>query len=637
MSLRTRLQVWIIALAGAIVVVLSALHLRSTINDSFAQARTIAEINAGQVESYISSRAPTQIAAVVPAPTSADELVQAYVGAAERDIELNGLLEQLMANSPVIVEGLVTGPGERIVAASIATKRGQVHSPLPSLEEFEDKSLLERMEAVFSSNQDYEVARELGFQMEGGQRRVLTVRMILSSVLLREAVWPRLQPLAIVSGLALLISLAAATLVSRLAVRPLGHIGDLIDRISSGERDAAKAALTGSREVAVVESKLSMLGERVRGAQDDADQLRSNIDQLLARLEDAVLLFGRDDRLVMAGGSVDRLVEGGRWQIMGRTVDEVFPISSELGAFVQGAIQLRRSSHNSQVVYHNQEGEPVKVLLSIEFLEEFPSRERIGTLVTLREAEPRQQIEHHLDLSTRMAAISRLTSGAVHEIKNPLNAISSNLLALECKLEGLDVGSAEIEIISRQIQRLSRVVSAFLDFTRPVELDTTDVDLGALLDELAGLVGPDAAEKDIRVERTGHPHGWTRADRDLITQAILNVILNAIQAMEDGGDLKIALQAVGESWVVAIRDTGPGIPLENQEKIYQLYFTTKQRGSGIGLAMTFQVIQLHGGTIDFTSEAGVGTEFRLKIPAASQPGAPRSIAGATPEQQEAAE
>ncbi len=618
MSLRTRLQVWIVALAGAIVVVLSALYLRSTIADSFAQARAIAEINAGQIESYISSSAPAQVAAITPPPTTADELVAAYVTAAEQDAKLNGLLEQLMANSPVIVEGLVTGPGERIVAASIATKRGQRHAPLPPLEEFEDKTLLRRIEEVFSSNQDYEVMRELGFQMEGGQRRVLTVRMILSSVLLREAVWPRLQPLAIVSGLALLLSMAAAIAVSRIAVRPLRHIGNLIDSITSGEREAAaNAALTGSREVAVVESKLSMLGERVRGAQDDANQLRSNIDQLLARLEDAVLLFGRDDRLVMAGGAVDRLVEGGRWQIMGRTVDEVFPLSTELGAFIQGAIQLRRNSRNSQVVYHNQDGAPVKVLLSIEMLEEFPSRERIGTLVTLREAEPRRQIESQLDLSTRMAAISRLTSGAAHEIKNPLNSIALHLEVLKGKLEAEgDLGASEIEVISREIRRLDRVVRSFLDFTRPVELTVEQVDLAGLLNELAGLVRPDAAEHDVSVKTELAAPAWTRGDRDLLKQAILNVILNAIQAMQDGGELSIKLSGGEGAWSIQIRDTGPGIPAEFQEKIYQLYFTTKEKGSGIGLAMTFQVIQLHGGTIEFTSGPN-GTEFRLLLPTVS--------------------
>ncbi|MBI1357651.1 MAG: hypothetical protein GC160_25195 [Acidobacteria bacterium] len=622
MSLRTRLQASIVALAGAIVVVLSLLYLRATITDSFEQARTIADSNTSQVESYIASIARARLASVEVKPTTADELVDVYVRAAEQDAQLSLLLEQLMANYPIIVEGLVTGPGERIVAASIPSKRGQRHAPLPSLEEFESKSLLERLEEVFSSNQDYEVSRELGFQLEGGQRRVLTIRMILSLVFLREVVLlPRLQPLAIVSGLALLLSLAAAGVVAQLAVRPLGHIGELIDRIASGQRDEAAAAereRAGSREVAAVESKLSLLGERVRGARDDAEQLRSNIDQLLTRLEDAVLLFGRDDRLVMAGGAVDRLVEGGRWAIMGRTIDEVFPLATELGAFVQSAISVRRNSRNLQVVHRGKDGEPVSLLLSIEMLEEFPSRDRIGTLVTLREAEPRRQIESRLDLSTRLAAISRLTSGAAHEIKNPLNSIALHLEVLKNKLEGSDVGAAEIEVISREIRRLDRVVRSFLDFTRPVELEIGEWDLAALLDELVKLVSPDAAEQDVEVIRSGAASAWTRGDRDLLKQAILNIIMNGIQAMSDGGRLDVELGRAGESWQVAIRDTGPGIPPENQEKIFQLYFTTKAKGSGIGLAMTFRVVQLHGGTIEFSSETGVGTEFRLQLPIAEE-------------------
>ena len=483
---------------------------------------------------------------------------------------------------------------------------------------------MRRLEEVFSSNQDYEVIRELGFQLEGGQRKVLTIRMILSMVLLREAVWPRLQTLAIVSGLALLISLAAATVVAQLAVRPLGHIGDLIDRIASGQRDEAaeRVRAAESREVAAVESKLSLLGQQGRGAQDEAEQLRSNIDQLLTRLEDAVLLFGRDDRLVMAGGAVDRLVEGGRWAIMGRTIDEVFPLSTELGAFVQSAVGLRKNSRNVPVVHRGGSGEPVSLLLSTEMLEEFPSRDRIGTLITLREAEPRRQIESRRDLSTRLAAISRLTSGVAHEIKNPLNSIALHLELLRGKLEGMDVGDAEIEVISREIERLDRVVRSFLDFTRPVELDMQELDLAALLDELIRLIEPVAAEQDVDVRRTGASEAWTRGDRDLLKQALLNVIMNGIQAMRDGGLLEVSLEAVGESWLIAVRDTGPGIPLENQERIFQLYFTTKQKGSGIGLAMTFRVVQLHGGTIEFSSETGVGTEFRLQLAAAEKPTAP---------------
>ena len=106
-----------------------------------------------------------------------------------------------------------------------------------------------------------------------------------------------------------------------------------------------------------------------------------------------------------------------------------------------------------------------------------------------------------------------------------------------------------------------------------------------------------------------------QGDRDLLIQAILNVIVNAVQAMEKGGRLEIRTELASGEHAVTIRDQGGGIPEELRNKIYNLYFTTKSGGSGIGLAMTYRVVQLHGGTIDFTSRSGEGTEFQLRFPA----------------------
>jgi signal transduction histidine kinase len=106
-----------------------------------------------------------------------------------------------------------------------------------------------------------------------------------------------------------------------------------------------------------------------------------------------------------------------------------------------------------------------------------------------------------------------------------------------------------------------------------------------------------------------------QGDRDLLKQALLNVVTNGVEAMKDGGLLAISVRQNGSGWGITVRDTGPGIPPELRNKIYKLYFTTKGKGSGIGLAMTFRVVQLHGGTIDFASEPGKSTEFRLQFPA----------------------
>jgi signal transduction histidine kinase len=175
-----------------------------------------------------------------------------------------------------------------------------------------------------------------------------------------------------------------------------------------------------------------------------------------------------------------------------------------------------------------------------------------------------------------------------------------------------------MEIIAREILRLDRVVKTFLDFTRPVELNLTTAALDGLLGEIVELARPQAGAAGIRVEVRQQAEGAeVRVDRDLLKQAVLNVVMNAIQAMPDGGELRFESSATAEAAEIRISDTGPGIPAELREKVFRLYFTTRKEGSGIGLAMTFRIVQLHDGTIDFTSEPGKGTTFAIRLPLAT--------------------
>jgi signal transduction histidine kinase len=240
----------------------------------------------------------------------------------------------------------------------------------------------------------------------------------------------------------------------------------------------------------------------------------------------------------------------------------------------------------------------------------------MGLLITLRDAETRQQIRSQLDVSARLAAISRLTGGVAHEIKNPLNAIAVHLEVLRSRLanEGL-AELPEIETIGREINRLDRVVKTFLDFTRPVELRMSEVEIAGLLREILALVEPSAARQNIRLVLEAPEPLFVEGDRDLLKQAILNVVVNAVEAMKEGGRIRVAAHRSGEECVVEVEDQGPGIPEEIRDRIFQLYFSTKGKGSGIGLAVTFRVVQLHNGTIDFTTEVGRGTTFRLRFPA----------------------
>jgi signal transduction histidine kinase len=240
-----------------------------------------------------------------------------------------------------------------------------------------------------------------------------------------------------------------------------------------------------------------------------------------------------------------------------------------------------------------------------------------GALARL-DAGTRRHIEDQLALARRLTAINSLTSRVAHEIKNPLNSIALRLEVLRGRVsEEAPDTDPEFAILSEEVVRLDRVVRTFLDFNRPVELRLAEIDLRELMRETLQFLVPEAAQRGIDIVFEGSEEPLAvRADSDLLRQALLNISVNAIEAMEKGGKLRLGLERHGDTCVLHIADTGTGIPREQLDKIFQLYFTTKPKGSGIGLAMTFRAVQLHGGTIEVESVQGKGTTFFVKLPLA---------------------
>jgi signal transduction histidine kinase len=234
----------------------------------------------------------------------------------------------------------------------------------------------------------------------------------------------------------------------------------------------------------------------------------------------------------------------------------------------------------------------------------------------LRDLESRRQLEQQLDVSSRLAAISRLTGGVAHEIKNPLNAMALHLEVLKGRLNGQMNGQyPELDVIGREIKRLDTVVKTFLNFNRPVELQYRPIDFNELVLQVLALISPAASAKNVGLKTVLDPGRlWINGDADLLKQAILNVINNGMEAMSGGGTLTTRTRSDGAQCQLTVVDDGPGIPVEVQPRVFQLYFTTKETGTGIGLATTFRIVQLHNGTIDFTSEPGKGTTFRMRFP-----------------------
>ncbi len=225
-------------------------------------------------------------------------------------------------------------------------------------------------------------------------------------------------------------------------------------------------------------------------------------------------------------------------------------------------------------------------------------------------------------LSKRVTALGRLTAGVAHEVKNPLNAMTIHLELLRSKLASgapaADVGS-HVNTIGREIARLDAVVQGFLKFARPEDMRLERVSLSALAADVAHSVRPEAEAARVKVEvRADDRSLVVDADPTMLRQALLNLAVNAVQAMPDGGTLQFSSETARDGRaLLRIRDTGTGIPADQLARVFDLYYTTKAGGSGIGLSMVFRTVQLHNGDIDVESTPGAGTTFTISLPRAA--------------------
>ena len=236
----------------------------------------------------------------------------------------------------------------------------------------------------------------------------------------------------------------------------------------------------------------------------------------------------------------------------------------------------------------------------------------------MRDTESVRRIGDEIEMSRRLSASGRLTRGVAHEVKNPINAIVLHLQLLQNKLAHQEPDTRRhMDIIDSEIRRLDRVVQTLVDFTRPRDLHLEEVDLRSLLEDVAQLAAPDAEQHGVTIEHhVPDPRLPVKVDVDLMKQAFLNVVINGVQAMPQGGVLTVSARRENAQVIVEIQDQGGGIPQDMHEKIFELYFTTKKEGSGIGLAQTYQILQWHYGSVDFESAETTGTIFRFQIPLA---------------------
>src|SRR6266853_608892 len=533
--------------------------------------------------------------------------------------EINeGLRTQLKAakENPLIYEVSITDHQGMVLVSTDENLPGSFLPRRTPLSQLVQRNFLHQVKVLAGPSKVF----ELDFPFSNEDHPYGEVRVALNAGLLLNEISPSLWPSGTIALLAVVVSTLLAAIVSRATLAPLQDIAAQLDRISAGQYDApapdAKRFAGSGDELGLVSRKITQVGQQLRGVHEIFSTMRENMNSVMAGLEDGLLLFTRDARAVMISPAAEKFLGEPAGQFLGRRVTEIFPPGHPL----HEALHIE-SDELSEVAAETEletsEG-PKRVSVSVQAIQE--DGERMGALVTLRDLDSLESINTQLQVSERLAALGRITAGVAHEVKNPLNSMR---LWLENLKESLpDEADAEaqqaVQVLDKEIDRLDAVVKRFLDFTRPVELKLEATDLSELLREVVRVAQPQMQKAGVEIEEllgNGVPEVW--ADRDLLKQAVLNLVLNAAEAMSTGGELRVELARRGEMAEISVSDTGRGIPLENQQKIFQLFFTTRPGGSGIGLATTFRIVQLHNGSIDFQSEAGRGTTFRIELPLAA--------------------
>jgi signal transduction histidine kinase len=615
MRLKTQITLTIALLVLAVVGVNSWLYLATLTRQAIRQAESGASLVTQQVF-FQAQNALAEAARDGKAPASNEpDDVREYVRAAlDENAALTSLIDAEVSYFPVY-EVTIAGRDGTVLISSDSSLPGRQALTRPPLSQLVDLGFSSQLRAIYGPPQSYQIAYPFKLGPPGAQVPFGEIRVAVQTGLLRNEITPALYSAGGLALASVLLSVMLAFIVSSISLAPVERINAQLDRISRGDLD--QKPLERADEFGQVSTKITQIGQQLRGVREIFSTLRENVDQILGALEDGLLFFSRDGRAVMISPAVESFLGAPADQLLGRLASEIFPPQHPLGPAlgltgdefeVVSAAEVELPAPGAGLP-------PRRIGVSVQIITE--GGVRSGALVRLRDLESMERISRHLQLSERLSELTRVTAGVAHEVKNPLNSMRLWLENLKENLSpGEELPRQAVAVLDSEIDRLDSVVKRFLDFMHMPELCLEEARLDALLEEVASIAGPQMKRSGVQLETQFAEISPVQVDRQLLKQALLNLVLNAIEAMPNGGHLTLALDRRGEMAEIRIADTGKGIPPELRGRIFQLFFTTRPGGSGIGLASAYKAVQLHDGEIEFDSEVGRGTTFRIELPLA---------------------
>lgn len=525
------------------------------------------------------------------------------------DRELQRFLEASVGYSPHLLYALIADLEGRTVLHSEPGKDGDAVAGRRGLDDLLALGPVRRTVALYKGGTIYE--SRLPISLNG--KPFGSVRLGIHTSLLKGELLASLRKSATFAAIALPVAWLLTMGLATVTLRPIHALARQMERLRQGDFEAV-TDLSRTDEFRDLAAQVQLLGQQLKSDRVKTQSDKAQVQSLVDQLADGVMLIDHERRIVFCNRGIEAIAGRPVELLTGCLVSEVAPADHPLRRVLDDLFDQDLSAVKT-TLSHTSDGRTREYVVSA-----FPLREGqppTGAVLLLKDVESIKTVQSLIRYSAKLTALGRLTSGVAHEVKNPLNAMAIHLELLKGEL-GVTSETAQqsLEVIECEIRRLDRVVQGFLRFMRPRELHLAQVDLHRLLEHSLSLLEAEWGAKQVRFASylASSPLTIT-GDGELLSQVFLNILLNACQAMPGGGTVTVATAQEGHDVVrISVSDEGTGIPEEDRDKIFNLYYTTKPDGSGMGLPLAYRIVQLHDGTIEVLSKVGEGTVIIVRLP-----------------------
>jgi PAS domain S-box-containing protein len=471
-----------------------------------------------------------------------------------------------------------------------------------------------------------------------------TVRIGLSKRRMDAEIHETRWELGALTAAMLILGGMAAFLVARKISRPMQELaagavaisrGDLNQRIEPATHDEIGRLAVAFNHMATQllqqRTALEDANGELRRRYDEVADLKTYTDNILSSLTSGIVTVDLEGRVVSLNPAAELMTGFFGGEVTGRYCTEVFAHTTELGEALMETLTTRTAMPGRSLTLRRRNGRSLPVELSTSPLKGVEGKD-LGVIAVLRDLTVVRELEHRLRRSDRLAALGGMAAGLAHEIKNPLTSLLTFSRHLSRKFDDPGFRQKFLSVVPRELERINGIVEGLLELARPARLQFEPLRVPALMERVLELYANQIEHAAIRVTREyarDLPSVW--ADQELLYQALVNVVTNALDAMahgghltvragwSDAGELMLPGRAARRRLKIEVQDTGAGIASADSERVFTPFFTTKETGTGLGLAHTHKIIEDHGGSIDFRPAPGGGTIFRIILPLTPDP------------------